>query len=265
MQRMHIAAIGAVLMLGTAVFGCGQRTQQASSAASDSLLASNPVEQPAGSLTPQSPYSQPEEERAPEPAPVSKPPVKKPVAAPRPAPRTPPAQAPVQTGVELPSGTAVMVGVNTQISSETAVAGDTWEGVVTEPVVIGREAPIPQGSIVRGVVTAVEPAEKGRRAFLVLAVKSVTVEGASYPVTARTDSIIAGSTRARNLGAIGGSAAAGALIGKAVGGGGKGALIGGLIGGAAATGAVAASKGYQVVLKEGTELVFTTNHTVVMK
>ena len=55
---------------------------------------------------------------------------------------------------------------------------------------------------------------------------------------------------------------AGAIIGKAVGGGGKGALIGGLLGGAAAGGATAASKGYQVVLKEGTDLTFTTNESV---
>ena len=48
-------------------------------------------------------------------------------------------------------------------------------------------------------------------------------------------------------------------------GGNKGALIGGLLGGGAATGAVAKSKGYQVVLKPGTELTFTVSRSVVMK
>ena len=76
-------------------------------------------------------------------------------------------------------------------------------------------------------------------------------------LTAETDPVIAGSPRARNLGAIAGGAAAGALIGKAVGGDGKDAAAGAIIGGAAATAGVAASKGYQVVLKNGTELVFT--------
>jgi hypothetical protein len=115
---------------------------------------------------------------------------------------------------------------------------------------------------VTGVVRGVEAAQKGSRAFLVLAVQSVDVNGHSFDVSASTDSIVAGSTRARNLGAIAGSAAAGALIGKAVGGGGKGALIGGLIGGAAATGVVAKSKGYQVVVKEGTVLDFQVSRDV---
>jgi len=72
------------------------------------------------------------------------------------------------------------------------------------------------------------------------------------------------SPRARNLGAVAGGAAAGALIGKAAGGG-KGALIGGLIGGAAAGAGVAASKGYQVVIKEGTPLTFTVDEDKFVK
>ena len=88
-----------------------------------------------------------------------------------------------------------------------------------------------------------------------LAVEGVTVDGHDLQVSAETDSIIAGSPRARNIGAVAGGVAAGALIGKAVGGG-KGALIGGLLGGATAGGAVAKSKGYQVVVKDGTVLTF---------
>jgi hypothetical protein len=80
-----------------------------------------------------------------------------------------------------------------------------------------------------------------------------------------TEAVIAGSTRARNLGAIAGSAAAGALVGKAVSGTGKGALIGGVIGGGVATGVVAASDGYQVVLKPGTALTFTTSEVIAVR
>ena len=145
------------------------------------------------------------------------------------------------------------------LSSETAQPGEEWTGTVKTPVIVGTSAPIPAGSVVRGVVSGVKGAEKGSRAFLVLTVTSITVNGKSHAVSAGTDSIIAGSTRARNLGAIAGGAAAGALIGKAVGGSSKGAVIGGLLGGAAATGAVAASKGYQVVLKPGTVIQFTVS------
>ena len=62
-----------------------------------------------------------------------------------------------------------------------------------------------------------------------------------------------------------GGAAAGALIGRAIGGSGKGALIGGILGGAAATGAVASSKGYQVTVKEGTTLVFHVDQDTKLK
>src|SRR5206468_2476126 len=163
------------------------------------------------------------------------------------------------------TGTGINISVNAQISSETAQSGDNWTGEVTEPVVIGTAAPIPAGSKVNGVVTAVEPAQKGSRAFLVLSVRSIEVGGRTHTVHATADSIIAGSTRARNLGAVAGTAAAGALIGRAVGGSGKGALVGGLIGGVLGGGAVAKSKGYQVVLKEGTKLTFTTEDVIVMK
>jgi hypothetical protein len=131
--------------------------------------------------------------------------------------------------------------------------------------VVGSNVPIPAGARVNGVVRAVEPAERGSRAMLLLAVRSVEIDGKTYEVSAGTDSIIAGSTRARNVGAVAGGAAAGALIGKAIGGSNKGALIGGLIGGAAATGAVAKSKGYQVTVKEGAEMTFTLNKTATIR
>ena len=142
--------------------------------------------------------------------------------------------------------------------------GDTWTGTVKDPVIIGDRVVIPAGATVNGVVSGAKAAEKGSRAMLVLAVRSVDVDGKTHALSANADSMIAGSTRARNVGAVAGGAGAGALIGKAIGGG-KGALIGGLLGAGAATGAVAASKGYQVEVKEGAEITFNVNEAVVMK
>jgi hypothetical protein len=250
----------AALLASVAVMGCsGQGAQQTAETATDSLLSANPFEDASGDITPQEEFQQQQ--------PATPPPAPKPAAkpAPKPAPRPAPAPAPTRDpGVTLPAGTAIALSVNTQISSETVQPGDTWQGVTTAPVVIGNNAPIPAGALVNGVVAGAKGAEKGDRAFLLLSVRSISVNGKEMMLRAATDSIVAGSTRARNLGAIAGGAAAGALIGKAVGGSGKGALIGGLIGGAAATAGVAGSKGYQVVLKEGTELTFhTTSETVV--
>ena len=172
---------------------------------------------------------------------------------------------PRATGPHLPAGTALVVKLGSVVSSKTAQVGDTWSGTISEPVSVDGKVVIPAGTTVTGTVTGAKPAKKGDRAMLELAVKSVGGGAHSTSLTATTEPVIAGSTRARNLGAIAGGAAAGALIGKAVGGDGKDAAIGAVIGGAAATGAVAASQGYQVELKEGTALTFTTTNSVALR
>jgi hypothetical protein len=159
--------------------------------------------------------------------------------------------------LDVPTGATLSVRLQDGISSEHASSGDAWSGTITRAVVDGDRVVIPEGASVRGVVTRANPAAKGSRAMIDLAVREVSVDGKMRDVSAGTEAIIAGSTRARNLGAIAGGIAGGALIGKAIGGDGKDAAVGGLIGGAAATGAVAASKGYQVVLKPGTVIQFT--------
>ncbi|HEY2953875.1 MAG TPA: hypothetical protein VGK89_01355 [Candidatus Eisenbacteria bacterium] len=257
------SGLGVALAFALVLAGCAQKTEQASQTASDSLLAANPTEPPQTGITPQTEY-QPESPKQ-ETPPPPKPAASKPKPKPAPPAEEAPKSQPVPRGVTLPAGTAVKINVAAQITSETAQAGDTWTGVVSEPVIIGTSAPIPAGSKVTGVVSAVKPAEKGSRAFLVLGVRTIEVGGRTHHVHATADSIIAGSTRARNVGAVAGSAAAGALIGKAIGGSNKGALVGGLIGGALGTGAVAGSKGYQATIKEGAELTFTTDDVVVMK
>ena len=109
---------------------------------------------------------------------------------------------------------------------------------------------------------AAKPAQKGDRAMLDLAVTGIEGNGRMAEVDGGAEPVVAGSTRARNVGAMAGGAAAGALLGKAVGGSSKGALIGGLLGGAAAGAGVAASKGYQVEMKAGKEMQFTIRNTV---
>jgi len=262
-MRKTLLTTFVVLAALATIAGCGAKnSDQAMETSSDSLLAANPIEPAPGDITPQADYQQPQTPDAAAP-PVAAPKPRAQSQPPRPRAETP-APAPVNPGVTVPEGTSIKVAVNAELSSETAQPGDTWTGVVKEPVIIGTAAPIPAGSIVHGVVTGSLAAEKGNRAVLVLAVKSITVGSTEHAVPAGTDSIIAGSPRARNLGAIAGGTAAGALIGKAVGGN-KGALVGALLGGGAATGAVAKSKGYQVVVKPETELTFSVSRSVVMR
>jgi hypothetical protein len=169
------------------------------------------------------------------------------------------------TDLTLPSGTSIDVVTATHLTSETASVGDVWTGSTRSVSVIDGRNVIPAGSPVAGTVTSVTPARRGDRAMLDLGLSSVTVDGRNYHVRGSTEAIIAGSPRARNLGAIAGGAAAGALIGKAISGSTKGTLIGAVVGGGAATGVVSQTKGWQVVLKEGTPLRFTTSEAVAVR
>lgn len=162
------------------------------------------------------------------------------------------------------AGTRINVALSGNVSSETANAGDTWHGTVTEYVTGQHGAEVAAGSPVRGVVTRVTPAKRGSRAMLTLGLRSIVVNGREEMITGSSEPVIAGSPRARNLGAIAGGAAAGALIGKVVGDG-RNATVGGILGGAATAGVVASSKGYQVVLPDGTVIGFTVNQTVAVR
>jgi hypothetical protein len=253
---LYPAALG---LLVFALASCsGSNTTADNTATSDSLLSSNPIEPPAGDITPQ---GQMEQEAPPA---DTKPAASTPVTStkPRTTPRTTPPSstpAPAASGYTVAAGTPINISMNTQISSETANVGDTWTGEIKDNVIVGDHVAFPAGSIVTGRVTEVVPAAKGSLAKLGLSVSSISAHGESIPVNASMEPIEADSPRARNIGAVAGGAAAGALIGKAVGGGGKGAVIGGLIGAAASGAAVAKSKGYQVVLKEGMVLDFKTS------
>jgi hypothetical protein len=244
------------IVLAVASSGCGKKQTADMTLADSTAFAANPTESTTADLTPQG--TVPEPEPSPTPTPTPKPRATAPKAAP-----TPKAPAP-EPGIAVPSGTAIAVTLNGAISSATAKVGDSWTGVVKNNIVIDGKTVIPAGSAVQGTVTAVKPAAKGDRALLDLSIGSLGVEGTNYAATATTQAIEAGSTRARNLGAIAAGTGAGALVGGAVGGK-KGALIGGLLGAAGSGGAVAASKGYQVVLKEGTELTFNTTQSVNIK
>jgi hypothetical protein len=159
--------------------------------------------------------------------------------------------------LSIPAGTKANVSVNTAMSTENASVGDQWTGEMKDPIVVNGKVVVPAGATVSGRVTEAVPAKSGTRATLRLAASSVDVNGHVYAINGDSKPIVAGSPRARNIGAIAGGTAAGAVIGHAVGKSGKGTIIGGLLGGAAAGAAVAKSKGYQVDLKSGTAVDFT--------
>jgi len=168
-------------------------------------------------------------------------------------------------GPRVPAGTTFKVRLLRTLSSESAGPGDRWDGEVTSNIVVGDRVVIPAGSRVAGKVDEARPARRGSRAMLHLRVTSVSANGKTTPLDADATPVVAPSPRTRNLGAIAGGAAAGALLGKAIGGDGGDAAKGAIVGGGVATGIVAASKGYQVVLGKGAVLNFRTEESVAMR
>ncbi len=263
-RHRSFVAVASLLALTLVVAGCAKKTAQneGGSAANDSLLASSPVEQPQGQLQPQSQGTPTGTTQQAAPAPQTQ----------GTAPAEKPAKRATSSGTSHPraaegpsatvaAGTSMAINVGTALTSETATEGSAWSGSLKDPLIVGSTVVFPAGSAVEGVVSGARPAAKGTRAFLLLSVTHI----GGHTISATCDSMIAGSTTKRNVGAVVGGAAAGALLGKAIGGSGKGAVIGGILGGAAATGAVAASKGFQVEVPAGKEIAFRVDHDTKVK
>jgi hypothetical protein len=165
----------------------------------------------------------------------------------------------------LPAGTSLDITLNTSLTSESASVGDAWSGSVRSTSTVDGHSVIPAGSQVAGTVSSVTTAHKGDRAMLDLELSSVAVGNDHYRVHGSMESVIAGSTRARNLGAIAATTVAGAVIGHAIGGSGTGTVVGGVVGAGAGAVAVNETKGYQVALKAGTPLTFTTTEALAVR
>jgi hypothetical protein len=152
---------------------------------------------------------------------------------------------------EIPAGTELDVRLQGTLSSGTALVEDRFEATTLTDLVMGGRVVVPSGSVMRGVVTAVEPASRtNRTSSMTVSFDQVTVGGRAYPIRGTvTETIEAGG-----VGAEAGRTAAGAGVGAIIGGilgGVKGAVIGGVIGGG---GTIAATEGKQVELPQGTVL-----------
>jgi hypothetical protein len=149
------------------------------------------------------------------------------------------------------------------ISSRTAKPGDSFTAAVVGDVqdAAGRIA-IPAGSLVSGTITDVKSAPNpSSPGMLTLAVKSVAVNGRSYPIEASIDSLaterhgrsVSGSDAVK----VGVGAAAGAIVGQIIGKNSKGTIIGAVVGAAAGGAYAVATKDGDISLPAGTHVVIT--------
>lgn len=140
-----------------------------------------------------------------------------------------------QPVVRLPAGTPVTVRLQTPVSSAASEAGEIFDAVLDEPLVVDGQTVAPRGAAVRGKVTIARhsgrlhhPGELG------LTLVSVSLGGQDVPLETSRIYAKGGSHKKRNLALIGGGTGAGALIGG-IASGGTGALIGSAIGGGGGT------------------------------
>jgi len=152
--------------------------------------------------------------------------------------------------VTVAVGTLLDVRLQTQLSSGTNQVEDRFEATTVLDLTRAGRVVVPAGTVLRGVVAAVDKASRGdRKGSITLTFDRIVVNGKSYDIKGTVTQATEGSTK-DEVKKIGGGAAAGAVIGAILGGG-KGALIGAMIGGG---GMVAATPGSDVTLPVGTIL-----------
>lgn len=165
-------------------------------------------------------------------------------------------------GIEIPAGTPLTVRMIDSVDSDVARLGESFRASMDEPVVVNGNTVIPRGADV--VAKLVDDKRSGKlqgRTVLTLALVSVRANDRMVDVTTGDVSQASGSRGARSAKVVGGTAAAGAIIGGIVGGG-RGAAIGAGSGAAVGAGAEMSMKGQRVKIPSETRLTFTLTNPV---
>jgi hypothetical protein len=148
----------------------------------------------------------------------------------------------------IPTGQELDVRLGTTLSSKTAKVEQRFEVTTVADVTQNGTALIPAGSMVRGVVSGVDPAGRLDRAgSLTLSFDEMTVRGRTYPTRAMATNVFESGGIREEKGTAGIGAGAGAILGGVLGGL-KGAILGAVIG---AGGAIAATEGKDIELPAG--------------
>src|SRR5882762_3879635 len=148
----------------------------------------------------------------------------------------------------IPSGQELDVRLGTTLSSSDLKVEQRFEATTVADLTQNGTVLIPAGSTVRGVVSAVDPADRIHRAgSLTLSFDEMTVRGRTYDMRAMATNVFE-SGGIRDEGTTAGiGAGAGAILGGVLGGL-KGAILGAVIG---AGGAIVATEGKDIDLPAG--------------
>ena len=181
-----------------------------------------------------------------------------------PAPAAAPASPPERPAVTVPAGTMLNVRLTDAINVDASQTGQTFKGVIDDPVMIGGAIVVPRGA--QATLQAVSVQQSGAMKGsdkITLKLHSFRFGGMVYEVASayvETKGKGEGKKTARK---VGGGAGLGAIVGG-IAGGGSGAAIGAAVGGA--TGAVMASTGEEhLTLPAETRLQFQLTAAVTVR
>jgi hypothetical protein len=175
-----------------------------------------------------------------------------------------PAKEPIITTMpmDVPSGTDLVLTLETPVSSETAKPDQPVRATVAKPVVVSGMEVIPVGATVTGAVVSAERSGKVKGlASIALRFNEVVVMNTPYRISTARILREAEATKGEDAKKIGIGAGVGTAIG-AIAGGKKGAAIGAGIGGGAGTGVVLATRGKEVTIPAGATLRTEITETV---
>lgn len=167
--------------------------------------------------------------------------------------------------VTIPAGTDLHVMFDTSLSTATAQAGDSFEATVSEPVAIDGKTVIAKEARAKGtVVDARSSGRLSKPALLSVSLSSVEANGAWVDVHTDPLTLEGKSHKKRDVVAIGGGSALGAIIGG-IAGGGKGAAIGAAAGAGAGTAGAAATGKKEITLPAESHATFRLSQPVTVR
>jgi hypothetical protein len=171
--------------------------------------------------------------------------------------------APQQEKLIVPGSTQFLVTLNETVESNKNHVGDIISGQLAKSIDVAGKVVLPEGSNVNMIITQlVKGGTMKTRPEIAFTIKDITLaDGRTYSIESSQIYEKGRSHTGREVGMIGGGAAAGAVVGALIGKG-KGAIIGAAAGAAAGTGASALTGRQNLVYSPGEMLTFTSTQPI---
>jgi hypothetical protein len=122
------------------------------------------------------------------------------------------------TPTAIPAGTPITIHVRLSLSSASSRAGDPFEAVLDEPIIVRGRALAPQGAVLTGKVLDAKASDQFQGAgYLRLALTAISINGKFVPIQTSSIFMKRGSHEQRNVTILrDGAGKKGALIGTSV-------------------------------------------------